>query len=136
MNTAVIRNLEKTPNISLGMNRGKKTAFLRDKNPGRRSREAVINIRTNQDIKEKAQEVASKMGLSLSALINSYLTQIIKTKTTILSAKEKPTQYMLDSLKESEADRKAGRLVSLKSLDEAIGFVDNLIDEKRKAKKG
>ncbi|PIZ96243.1 MAG: hypothetical protein COX79_05605, partial [Candidatus Levybacteria bacterium CG_4_10_14_0_2_um_filter_36_16] len=108
----------------------------RDKNPGRRSREAVINIRTNQDIKEKAQAIASKMGLSLSALINSYLTQIIKTKTTILSAKEKPTQYMLDSLKESEADRKAGRLVSLKSLDEAIGFVDNLIDEKRKAKKG
>ncbi|MDO8619474.1 MAG: glycosyltransferase [Candidatus Daviesbacteria bacterium] len=38
----VIRNLEKTPDVSQGMNRGKKTAFLRDENPGRESGEAVI----------------------------------------------------------------------------------------------
>lgn len=88
--------------------------------------DTVITIRTNQNVKEKAQEIASKMGLSLSALINSYLTQIIRTKTTVLSAKEEPTQYMLDSLKESEEDIKLGRVSpGFYNADDAIAWLNN-----------
>lgn len=95
----------------------------------------VINIRTNQDVKIKAQKIASEMGLSLSSLINSYLKQVIRTKTTVISATEEPTKYLLDSLKKSKAERKAGKNTSFNNIDEAIGFLDNIIDAKRKAKK-
>jgi len=89
----------------------------------------VINIRTNQDVKTKAQKIASEMGLSLSALINSYLSQVIRTKTTVISATEGPTKYMLDSLKESSEDIKAGRVISFKDLDQELDFLDKMIDD-------
>lgn len=86
----------------------------------------VINIRTNQDVKIKAQKIASEMGLSLSALINSYLTQVIRTKTTVISATEEPTQYLLDSLKKSKADKEAGRVSpGFYSTKDAIAWLNN-----------
>src|SRR3989339_1771816 len=40
----------------------------------------VINIKTDKDIKELAQKTAGDLGLSLSALINAYLRQFVRTK--------------------------------------------------------
>lgn len=74
---------------------------------------AVIITKTEPKIKAKARRVAKELGLSLSALINAWLRQLIKTKTVIFSAAdEEPTQYLLDALKESREDIKAGRVIS------------------------
>ncbi len=40
----------------------------------------VINIRTDEAVKAKAQDVLHELGLDLSTAINIYLRQIIKTK--------------------------------------------------------
>lgn len=40
----------------------------------------VINIKTDKEIKEMAQKTAGDLGLSLSALINAYLRQFVRTK--------------------------------------------------------
>lgn len=71
---------------------------------------AVINIRTDQMTKKKAQKVALKMGLSLSDLINGFLRQLVKTKTAVFTTHEEPTPYLIQALKESKADIKAGRV--------------------------
>lgn len=73
---------------------------------------AVINVKTNPKIKAKAQKVAAELGFSLSALINGYIRQLVKTKTVYFSAKnvEEPSEYLIQALKESEADRRAGRV--------------------------
>lgn len=71
---------------------------------------AVINIKTNPATKKEAQKLASELGLSLSAVINSLLHQFVKTKTLTLGVSEEPTQYMIDSLKESEQNIKNGRV--------------------------
>jgi hypothetical protein len=42
---------------------------------------------------------------------------------------ETPNQYMIDSLKKSEEDVKAGRVISFKTADDAIHYVSSLIDE-------
>ena len=42
---------------------------------------AVINIKTDTEVKANAQKVASELGFSLSSLINGYLRQLVKTKT-------------------------------------------------------
>ena len=39
-----------------------------------------VIIRINKEVKEKAQVIAEENGLSLSALINSYLVSLIKEK--------------------------------------------------------
>ena len=40
----------------------------------------VINIKTDREVKEKAQKVASDLGFSLSAVVNAYLKQLVRNK--------------------------------------------------------
>ncbi len=40
----------------------------------------VINIKTEKTVKYNAQKIASRLGLSLSAVINAYLRQFIRNK--------------------------------------------------------
>ncbi len=71
---------------------------------------AVINIKTDATVKRKAQKVASQLGFSLSSLINAYLRDIVRNKSVHFSLTEEPSDYLLRVLKESEKDRKAGRV--------------------------
>ena len=45
----------------------------------------IINIKTKQDLKADAQKIASDLGLSLSAIINSYLRQFVRNKAAYFS---------------------------------------------------
>ena len=94
----------------------------------------VINIKTDSKVKAQAQKVASELGFSLSALINGYLNQLVKTKTVHFSAlEETPSEYMIQALRESEEDRKAGRYKSFDSADQALAYLDKIIDESKKS---
>jgi DNA-damage-inducible protein J len=88
---------------------------------------AVINIKTNPEVKEQAQRIASELGFSLSSLLNGYMRHLIKTKTVYFSAKsEEPSEYLIEVLKESEADRKAGRVSpSFDKVNDAIAWLKN-----------
>lgn len=86
----------------------------------------VINIKTDPKVKVKAQKVASELGFSLSALINGYLNQLIKTKTVHFSATEEvPSEYMVQALRESEEDRRRGRYKSFKNIDKANDWLNS-----------
>ncbi len=95
---------------------------------------AVINVKVDPKVKSKAQNVASELGFSLSAIINGYLKSLIKTRTIYfsLNQKEEPSEYMIKALKKSEEDRKAGRYTSFNSVDRAIKYLDNMVDADKK----
>lgn len=87
---------------------------------------AVINIKTDSQLKEEAQKIAKELGFSLSSLMNAYLRQLVKGKTVYFSLNEEPTPYMLNSLKESEADIKAGRVSpNFDKAEDAIAWLNN-----------
>lgn len=70
----------------------------------------AIYIKTDPEVKAKAQKVAKELGLSLSSLLNGWLRHLIKTKTvTFSAAHEKPSKYLLKMVKKAEKDRKEGR---------------------------
>jgi len=89
---------------------------------------AVITVKTPLDLKTQAQEVAAQLGFSLSALVNAYLRQLIKTKTVHFSIPEEPSQFLIDSLKESAKDIKAGRVVSFDDPEKALDYLDRIIE--------
>ena len=95
---------------------------------------AVINIKINPQVKKDAQKVAGKLGLSLSSLINGYLRQLIKTKTVTFSLREEPSEYMIQALKESRKDIKAGRVISFKKHNDALDYLDKIIADEKKSK--
>ncbi len=86
---------------------------------------AVINIKTNPEIKAQAKQVAEELGFNLSSLINAYLRQLVKTKTVNFSVSDEvPTEYLLNMLKESEEDIKKGRVSPFFSnADDAIDWL-------------
>ncbi len=97
-------------------------------------RTTVINIKTDPKVKAGAKKVASQLGFSLSSLINGYLKQLIKTKTVYFRlSEEQPSEYLIQALRESEEDRRAGRYKSFAAADEALGYIDKIIDEHKKS---
>ena len=91
----------------------------------------VINIRTQPNIKKAAQEVAEELGINLSALINGFLKQLIKTKAISLGVAEEPSEYLINSIREAEEDIKAGRVISFKDLPSNIKYLDKMIKNER-----
>jgi len=97
---------------------------------------AVINIKTEPQVKKKAQVVAEEMGISLSSLINGFLRHLIKTKTVTFTAREEPSPWLIQALKESREDVKAGRVLSFERTEEAEKYFEKLIAaDERKNKK-
>ena len=88
---------------------------------------SVVNVKVNTQVKEQAQEIAEELGLSISALVNGYLRQLIKTKTVHFSAlDEEPSDYLIQSLKEAEEDIKVGRASpAFDNTKEAIAWLRN-----------
>ncbi|MCA9318408.1 type II toxin-antitoxin system RelB/DinJ family antitoxin [Candidatus Saccharibacteria bacterium] len=57
----------------------------------------VMSVKIDDDVKASAQEVAKSAGLTLSALINSYLRQVAATRRIELYAPE-PMSPKLEAL--------------------------------------
>lgn len=88
---------------------------------------AVINIKIEPDTKKKAQQIADSLGFSLSSLINGYLKQLIRSKSVNFSLSEEPSDYLIQTLKESKSDIKAGRVRSFQNSQDALGYLDEMI---------
>lgn len=96
---------------------------------------ASILIKTDPQVKARAQKTAERMGLSLTSVINRYLKHFIAVETITFSAREeKPSQWLINALKESEADVKAGRVTKFNNVQEELDYLDREIaDERRRS---
>lgn len=87
---------------------------------------SVINIKTNTDTKKQAQKIAGDLGLSLSAVLNGFLKQFVRTKAVSFNLSEEPSEYFIKSLKESAEDIKAGRVSpAFDNAKDAIAWLDD-----------
>ncbi|MDP3725126.1 MAG: hypothetical protein Q8R20_01505 [Nanoarchaeota archaeon] len=89
---------------------------------------AVINIKTDRVIKEKAQKVARELGMPLSTIINGYLGQLVRTKEVyfFLEGELKPSvKKRLDRLHQ---DVKEGKNLSpvFRSATEMDAYLNSL----------
>lgn len=87
---------------------------------------SAIYIKTARETKEKAMQVADELGLSLSAILNGYLKQLIKTKTvTFSSLDEIPNETTRVAIKQAEEDYKKGNTSpAFKSGEEAVAWLE------------
>ncbi|MBI2034931.1 MAG: type II toxin-antitoxin system RelB/DinJ family antitoxin [Candidatus Levybacteria bacterium] len=86
---------------------------------------AVINIKTNPATKARAQEVAKELGLSLSAVVNALLHDLIKSKKLSVSAGERPSKYLISVMKQAEKNWKKGNHSPVfKTGEEAVAWLE------------
>ena len=87
----------------------------------------VINIKTDRETKISAQKLAEKLGLSLSAIINVYLRQFIRTREFNFSLAYTMTPELEKVIEEAEKD-----LAAKKNISPEFGTADDAIAWLRK----
>lgn len=86
---------------------------------------AVVNIKIEPDLKEKAQKLASDMGLTLTAVINRYLKDFVTSKKITFYENEQPSTYLIKAIKKSKEDIKAGKVSpSFDNAEDAIAWLN------------
>ncbi len=87
---------------------------------------AAIYIKTDPEVKMKAQKVAKELGLSLSSLLNGWLRHLIKTKTvTFSSYDEYPNEATRKILRQAELNWKKGNhSPAFKTGEEAVAWLE------------
>ena len=88
----------------------------------------VINIKTDKEVKKNAQELAQKLGLSLSDVINASLRNFIRTREVYFSDIPRMTPEFEKLLGKVEEDIKKGRNLSpaFKNAREMDKYLDSL----------
>ena len=88
----------------------------------------VINIKTDKEVKKNAQELAQKLGLSLSDVINASLRNFIRTREVYFSDIPRMTPEFEKLLGKVEEDIKKGRNLSpaFKNAGEMDKYLDSL----------
>ncbi len=87
---------------------------------------SVVNIKTDNTVKNQAKDIASELGLTLSGVINGYLKQFIRTKTVYFTLNEdNPSDYLLSSIKEAKEDKKNKKTYTFKNTKEVLNFLDD-----------
>jgi len=94
-----------------------------------------LHIKIESTVKEQAQKIADELGLSLSATVKALLKQFIRTKQLSVGITEVPNEYLLNSLKKSDGDIKAGKTVSFKNGKDALSYLDSLIENDKRNKR-
>ncbi len=84
----------------------------------------VITIKTDEETKKAAQQLASDAGLTLSSLINSYLKQVVATRHIDIYAPEQMTPKLEEMIAQVEKEIKNGDTAGpFNSVDD---FLDSL----------
>ena len=88
------------------------------------SMNTVISVKLDKDIKESAQEVAKSAGFTISALINSYLRQVVATRRIELYAPEPMTPNLENLIAEVEVELQSDKIS--KKFDNVDAFLSDL----------
>ena len=71
---------------------------------------ATVNFKTDETTKLKAQDVANKLGIPLSNLLNAYLYELASTGSVHFTTTEPMTKKMEELIAQAEAEIAAGEV--------------------------
>ena len=88
----------------------------------------MINIKADKEVKQEAQRLAKKLGLSLSDVMNASLRNFIRTREVRISDIPHMTPELERLIGIAEFDRKTGKNISpvLKTPKEVGRYLDSL----------
>lgn len=85
----------------------------------------VLNVKTDVEVKEKAQALAKHMGIPLSTVVNAYLREFVSTGEFRISREPELRPEVKKELKKQLADARAGKNMSpsFSNVEDAIAWL-------------
>ena len=89
---------------------------------------SMINIKADREVKQNAQKIAGELGLSLSAVINAYLKQLVRNKSVFFSSLPQMSPELETLLGKVEKDIQTKKNISrpLNSAQEVRNYLNSL----------
>ncbi len=88
---------------------------------------AIVNFKTDDATKAKAQAVAKQIGIPLSNLLNAYLYELASTGSVHFTASEPMTEEMERVIEQAEKEIAAGEVSGpFETLEEMFAHLDSL----------
>jgi addiction module RelB/DinJ family antitoxin len=87
------------------------------------SKYAVINLKTDPELKELAAKTADKLGVSISAVLNNELRRFTLEQSVAFELPEVPNKATAEYLDKSRKEIEAGDYHSFSSNKEALDFL-------------
>ncbi len=88
---------------------------------------AVVNFKTDEATKIKAQAAAKQIGIPLSNLLNAYLYELASTGSVHFTVSEPMTEKMEELIAVAEKEIAAGEVSGpFESLEEMFDHLDSL----------
>lgn len=88
---------------------------------------AVVNFKTDDATKAKAQAVAKQIGIPLSNLLNAYLYELASTGSVHFTASEPMAEKMEKFIEQAEKEIAAGEVSGpFETLEEMFAHLDGL----------
>ncbi len=88
---------------------------------------AIVNFKTDDATKAKAQAVAKQIGIPLSNLLNAYLYELASTGSVHFTASEPMTEEMEKIIEQAEKEIAAGEVSGpFETLEEMFAHLDSL----------
>ena len=84
---------------------------------------AVINLKTDPELKKRAAEVANTLGISISAVLNNELRRFSIEQSVVFDVPENPNANTSKILAESKKDIDSGDYHKFKDNDDALEFL-------------
>jgi addiction module RelB/DinJ family antitoxin len=88
---------------------------------------AILNVKVDEQIKKRAQAVASGFGIPLSTLVNAYLIELANTGQIHFSTVEPMTEKMEKIIAQAQKEISTGETSGpFETLEELFNHLDNL----------
>lgn len=89
------------------------------------SKYAVINLKTDPELKKLAAKTADKLGISISAVLNNELRRFATEQSVTFDVPEIPNAKTAKELADSRKQIEAGDYHKFETNDEALNFLAN-----------
>ena len=86
---------------------------------------AVINLKTDPELKKLAAKTADKLGVSISAVLNNELRRFSIEQSVVFELPESPNTKTQALMKETKENIEMDDYHKFKSTDEALDFLAN-----------
>ena len=87
----------------------------------------VINIKTDKEVKDKAQKIAKELGLPLSTVVNAYLKEFVRDREVKFSLEPRPRPEVEKLIVQASGDYKKRKNIvgPFSNAEEVAAYLDS-----------